>query len=229
MNLLDIKKLVEQEYDKRCLKSTVRYSALDKIITFLIDRYGNKVSCLFKGKDVLKKEYERIKGKQLTDAELSVFNEFFNQLSNVLETADNNEGLYYRTGKENTSEQEVIATLAQDQKQSSILDNIDESNQETEKKNFIPLIVFIVVLFLSFGIYHVVKSCNAQREKEKQERIDASLQQSMPYEEYSQKWGEAYRKGLERCMHTPVGEKASFRIKWVQDVLGNWTAEPEFD
>ena len=81
MNLQTLKQKVVQEYDRRNLKSDVRYRALDKIVLFLNHKYGEGLECLTKSKDILKDEYEQYKGGTPNSAESSAFNELFNQYS----------------------------------------------------------------------------------------------------------------------------------------------------
>lgn len=79
MNLQSLEKFVIREYDNRCLKSRVRYNELSKIVCFLAGKYGNSIDCLSKGKEALKREYERAIDKPLNSAARSAFNELFNQ------------------------------------------------------------------------------------------------------------------------------------------------------
>jgi len=81
MTLQLLQKKVVEEFDRRQLKSEVRYRALNKIIDFLISKYGNDANILSKGKEILKKAYEQYKGKELNGAEKGAFNELFNQYS----------------------------------------------------------------------------------------------------------------------------------------------------
>lgn len=81
MNLQSLQSLVVQEYDRRCLKSRVRYYELSKVQNFLRLKYGNNTDSFSKGKDILKQEYEDATGKKLNSAASSAFNELFNQFA----------------------------------------------------------------------------------------------------------------------------------------------------
>ncbi|MBR4690247.1 MAG: hypothetical protein IKO90_07270 [Bacteroidales bacterium] len=83
MDLQNLCQLTKEEFDRRNLKSNVRYKALEKIISFLSQKYGNDLKCFQNSKDVLKNEYEKDKGKPLNCAESSAFNELFNQIQKV--------------------------------------------------------------------------------------------------------------------------------------------------
>ena len=75
--------MTKQEFDRRELKSNVRYNALEKIVCFLSGKYGSGLNCFQKSKETLKKEYVENKGKTLNGAENSAFNELFNQFQKV--------------------------------------------------------------------------------------------------------------------------------------------------
>lgn len=80
MSLDELKQRVIEEYDSRNLKSPVRYNQLEHIVDFLKNQYGNNVDCLSQGKDMLKEEYRRYRGKEnLSGADKSAFNEIYNQ------------------------------------------------------------------------------------------------------------------------------------------------------
>lgn len=80
MSLDELKQRVIAEYDSRNLKSPVRYNQLAHIVDFLKNQYGNNVDCLSRGKDMLKEEYRRYRGKEnLSGADKSAFNEIYNQ------------------------------------------------------------------------------------------------------------------------------------------------------
>lgn len=83
MDLQNLCQLTKEEFDRRNLKSNVRYKALEKIVNFLFHKYGNDLICFQNGKDTLKKEYEKDKGKPLNCAESCAFNELFNQIQKV--------------------------------------------------------------------------------------------------------------------------------------------------
>lgn len=81
MNLLSLQSLVVKEYDRRCLKSRVRYNELNKVVNFLKQKYGNDTDFFSKDKNILKQEYEEATGKYLNSAASSAFNELFNQFA----------------------------------------------------------------------------------------------------------------------------------------------------
>lgn len=83
MDLQNLCQLTKEEFDRRNLKSDVRYRALEKIVDFLSRKYGNELICFQIGKDTLKNEYEKDKGKPLNCAESSAFNELFNQFKKL--------------------------------------------------------------------------------------------------------------------------------------------------
>lgn len=85
MDIHTLKELVVKEYDNRHLKSDVRYKALDKIIDFLKKNYGSSTNCFSIEKQKLKHEYERYKGKDLSGAESSAFNELYNQFASLVD------------------------------------------------------------------------------------------------------------------------------------------------
>lgn len=79
----NLRKKVVEEYDRRNLKSDVRYKALDKIISSLSQIYGENTDCLSKEKQLLKDEYAQNKGKDINDAEKSAFNELIKQFNSI--------------------------------------------------------------------------------------------------------------------------------------------------
>lgn len=84
MNFAEIKKLVVAEYDKRELKSDVRYKALNDFDEFLKKKellvFWNDVSKFPKDKEVVKRAYRAFQGKDvLNGAEDSMINEVYNQ------------------------------------------------------------------------------------------------------------------------------------------------------
>ena len=86
MTLNELKQKVSAEYDRRNLKSRVRYHALDKVIAFLGKKYPNATtdvnSALPKDKSKVKAAYIKYKGNEINGAENSVINEIYNQLNN---------------------------------------------------------------------------------------------------------------------------------------------------
>lgn len=81
----ELKELVIAEYDRRNLKSNVRYRALDKVDAFIKEKRPEMMSDVHASfpsdKDTLKKAYEAYKGKQINSAESSAINEIYNQLN----------------------------------------------------------------------------------------------------------------------------------------------------
>lgn len=81
----ELKKRVAAEYDRRQLKSDARYRALDKIGDYLKachkDVVTNISALMNIDRDDLKEEYRNHKpNKKISDAEISAFNEIYNQL-----------------------------------------------------------------------------------------------------------------------------------------------------
>lgn len=80
-----MKERIIAEYDKRELKSKVRYQSLEKIGNFLEHCYPSVIGDMEKlrqeDKEELKKRYAQEKGKDINDAESSVINEIYKQLS----------------------------------------------------------------------------------------------------------------------------------------------------
>lgn len=82
MTWKELQQFVSVEYQRRELKSGQRPRELEKIIAFLSRKYPNgpaSAFCLNTSKELLKKEYQDDKDKNLNDAEDSVFNELLNQ------------------------------------------------------------------------------------------------------------------------------------------------------
>ena len=76
----ELKQFVSEEYKNRNLKSGQRPRELERIIEFLEKKYPNGPASAFcLSKELLKKEYWVHKGKNLNDAEKSVFNELLKQ------------------------------------------------------------------------------------------------------------------------------------------------------
>ena len=86
----ELKKKVVEAYNRRQLKSDVRYRALDKIGDFLKKKYPdvieNATSLLNINRDDIKEDYRKSKptGK-ISGAESSAFNEIYNQLNIALQ------------------------------------------------------------------------------------------------------------------------------------------------
>lgn len=80
----ELKGRTKAEYDSRNLKSDVRYKALNKIETFLLEKYNNVKkdvrTALPSDKKKLKQAYEEYAGKNINSAESSVINEIYNQM-----------------------------------------------------------------------------------------------------------------------------------------------------
>lgn len=84
MDLRELNERIKIEYDRRKLKSDVRYKALDKVMNFLKNKYKDitkdvRVS-LPKDKNQVKTEYENYMNKRINGAESSVINEIYDQL-----------------------------------------------------------------------------------------------------------------------------------------------------
>ncbi|MDE6577193.1 MAG: hypothetical protein K2J82_02500 [Muribaculaceae bacterium] len=85
MNFAEIKKLVVEEYDRRDLKSDVRYKALNDFDEFLkkkdLIEMWNDVSKFPDSKEIMKELYRRYLDKAvLSGAESSMINEVYNQI-----------------------------------------------------------------------------------------------------------------------------------------------------
>lgn len=78
-----LKECVEKELVSRNLKSNVRFTQLNKVISFIKEHYGTKTTNIPSDKEVLKSNYETYKGKCLNSAEKSVINELYNQLNSL--------------------------------------------------------------------------------------------------------------------------------------------------
>lgn len=78
-----LKECVEKELVSRNLKSNVRFTQLNKVISFIKEYYGTKITNIPSDKEVLKSNYETYKGKCLNSAEKSAINELYNQLNNL--------------------------------------------------------------------------------------------------------------------------------------------------
>lgn len=85
MNWKELKERITAEYDKRELKSKVRYQSLEKIGNFLEHCYPSAINAMEKlqqeDKEELKRKYAQEKGKDINEAESSVINEIYKQLS----------------------------------------------------------------------------------------------------------------------------------------------------
>lgn len=83
----ELKARIIAEYDSRHLKSNVRYSALNKIDTFLKDKYPSLIdevkSTLPADKEIVKRIYEQYSNKTINAAESSVINEIYKQLQRL--------------------------------------------------------------------------------------------------------------------------------------------------
>lgn len=85
MNFSEIKKLVIAEYDSRNLVSSARYNALEHFDRFLKEKVPdlwNNVSKFFDDRQLMKLCYKKHKGKALNDAESSMINEVYKQITN---------------------------------------------------------------------------------------------------------------------------------------------------
>ena len=78
-----LKECVEKELVSRNLKSNVRFTQLNKVVSFIKEYYGTNISYIPNDKNVLKSNYETYKGKCLNSAEKSAINELYNQLNNL--------------------------------------------------------------------------------------------------------------------------------------------------
>lgn len=78
-----LKECVEKELVSRDLKSNVRFTQLNKVVSFIKEYYGTNISDIPNDKNVLKSNYETYKGKCLNSAEKSAINELYNQLNNL--------------------------------------------------------------------------------------------------------------------------------------------------
>ena len=78
-----LKECVEKELVSRNLKSNVRFTQLNKVVSFIKEYYGTNISYIPNDKNVLKSNYETYKGKCLNSAEKSDINELYNQLNNL--------------------------------------------------------------------------------------------------------------------------------------------------
>ena len=81
----ELKKRIADEYDRRQLKSDVRYRALDNIVDYLKayhkDVITNVSALMSIDRNELKEAYRNHKpSKKLSGAESSAFNEIYNQL-----------------------------------------------------------------------------------------------------------------------------------------------------
>ena len=63
MTLQELTLLVRQEFDRRNLKSNVRYNALDHVAKFIREKYNGNLEVLYKPKDEFKRLYENYKDK----------------------------------------------------------------------------------------------------------------------------------------------------------------------
>lgn len=79
----ELKKRIIVEYNKRKLKSDVRYKALEKVEVFIKQTYPgviDDVTTLPSDKSIVKDAYEEYTAKKLNGAESSVINEIYNQI-----------------------------------------------------------------------------------------------------------------------------------------------------
>ncbi|MBR6196299.1 MAG: hypothetical protein IKQ72_01725 [Bacteroidaceae bacterium] len=81
MTLQELTLLVRQEFDRRNLKSNVRYNALDHVAKFIREKYNGNLEVLYKPKDEFKRLYENYKDKKINGAESSAINEMYKQFS----------------------------------------------------------------------------------------------------------------------------------------------------
>lgn len=82
MTLNELKQKVSAEYDRRNLKSRVRYNALDKVIAFLGKEYPNATTDVNSALPKDKSKVKAVQGNEINGAENSVINEIYNQLNN---------------------------------------------------------------------------------------------------------------------------------------------------
>ena len=84
MNWKELKERIIAEYDKRELKSNVRYQSLEKIGNFLEHCYPSVINDIKKllqeEKEELKRKYAQEKGKEIIGTESSVINEIYKLL-----------------------------------------------------------------------------------------------------------------------------------------------------
>lgn len=97
MTLQELVSSVRKEYDSRNLKSTARYSALNKVANYIVGCHGGNLSVFNKDKDDFKDAYKKYKGKELNSAESSAINELYNQ---------------YYSKKGNSSDKEKVSTFS---------------------------------------------------------------------------------------------------------------------
>ncbi len=84
MNFKELKEQIVKEYDRRKLKSNVRYLALDKVEKFLL-QYQSSVTDNVEilqslDKQAVKTAYENYKQAKINGAESSVINEIYKQI-----------------------------------------------------------------------------------------------------------------------------------------------------
>ena len=86
MNLHELEIKVRKEFDRRNLKSNVRYRYLDQIVSYIRDYHNGNILVLEKPKTEFKSLYKKYKesiGKAFSQAENSAINEIYNQLGSI--------------------------------------------------------------------------------------------------------------------------------------------------